>query len=241
MLSKTIKNLRLISFEKTSSMIKILVVDDDSDIIEILRYNLSLAGYQVKTASNGKEAVKKAKLFLPEIILLDIMMPEMDGIEACTQIKSLPSLKKTMIIFLSARSEDFTQIAAFDAGGDDYISKPVKPKILLRKIRSVVKRIHLSVNENTRIELGNIVIDRNEYLVKIDNNNIKLPRKEFELFFLLASKPRKVFTRDEIMSKVWGINVVVGDRTIDVHIRKLREKIGDLRFKTVKGVGYKFV
>ena len=224
-----------------SSMIKILVVDDDPDIIEILRYNLSLAGYQVKTASNGKEAVKKAKLFLPEIILLDIMMPEMDGIEACTQIKSLPSLKKTMIIFLSARSEDFTQIAAFDAGGDDYISKPVKPKILLSKIRSVVKRIHSSVNENTRIDLGNIVIDRNEYLVKIDNNNIKLPRKEFELFFLLASKPRKVFTRDEIMTKVWGINVVVGDRTIDVHIRKLREKIGDLRFKTVKGVGYKFV
>jgi len=222
-------------------MIKILVVDDDPDIIEILRYNLSLAGYQVKTAFNGKEALKKAKLFLPEIILLDIMMPEMDGIEACTQIKSLPSLKKTMIIFLSARSEDFTQIAAFDAGGDDYISKPVKPKILLRKIRSVVKRIHSSVNENTRIELGNIVIDRNEYLVKIDNNNIKLPRKEFELFFLLASKPRKVFTRDEIMTKVWGINVVVGDRTIDVHIRKLREKIGDLRFKTVKGVGYKFV
>ena len=222
-------------------MIKILVVDDDPDIIEILRYNLSLAGYQVKTAFNGKEAVKKAKLFLPEIILLDIMMPEMDGIEACTQIKSLPSLNKTMIIFLSARSEDFTQIAAFDAGGDDYISKPVKPKILLRKIRSVVKRIHSSVNENTRIELDNIVIDRNEYLVKIDNNNIKLPRKEFELFFLLASKPKKVFTRDEIMSKVWGINVVVGDRTIDVHIRKLREKIGDLRFKTVKGVGYKFV
>ena len=224
-----------------SSMIKILVVDDDPDIIEILRYNLSLAGYKVKSAFNGKEAVKKAKLFLPEIILLDIMMPEMDGIEACTQIKSLPSLKKTMIIFLSARSEDFTQIAAFDAGGDDYISKPVKPKILLSKIRSVVKRIHSSVNDNSRIELGNIVIDRNEYLVKIDNNNIKLPRKEFELFFLLASKPRKVFTRDEIMSKVWGINVVVGDRTIDVHIRKLREKIGDLRFKTVKGVGYKFV
>ena len=222
-------------------MIKILVVDDDPDIIEILRYNLSLAGYQVKSAFNGKEAVKKAKLFLPEIILLDIMMPEMDGIEACTQIKLLPSLKKTIIIFLSARSEDFTQIAAFDAGGDDYITKPVKPKILLRKIRSVVKRIHSSVNENTRIELGNIVIDRNEYLVKIDNNNIKLPRKEFELFFLLASKPRKVFTRDEIMTKVWGINVVVGDRTIDVHIRKLREKIGDLRFKTVKGVGYKFV
>ena len=224
-----------------SSIIKILVVDDDPDIIEILRYNLSLAGYQVKTASNGKEAVKKAKLFLPEIILLDIMMPEMDGIEACNQIKLLPSLKKTMIIFLSARSEDFTQIAAFDAGGDDYITKPVKPKILLRKIQSVVKRLHSIIDENTKIELGNIIIDRNEYLVKIDNNNINLPRKEFELFFLLASKSGKVFTRDEIMNKVWGTNVIVGDRTIDVHIRKLREKIGDLHFKTVKGVGYKFV
>ena len=210
-----------------SSIVKVLVVDDDPDIIEILRYNLSLAGYQVKTASNGKEAIKKAKLFLPEIILLDIMMPEMDGIEACTQIKLLPSLKKTMIIFLSARSEDFTQIAAFDAGGDDYITKPVKPKILLRKIQSVVKRLHTIIDENTKIELGNIIIDRNEYLVKMDNNNINLPRKEF--------------TREEIMNKVWGTNVVVGDRTIDVHIRKLREKIGDLRFKTVKGVGYKFV
>ena len=223
------------------SIPKILVVDDDPDIVEILRYNLSLNGYEVKTAVNGKQAIKKAKLFSPEIILLDIMMPEMDGIEACSQIKLIPSLKETVIIFLSARSEDFTQIAAFDAGGDDYISKPVKPKILLKKIESIIKRMRLSINENTRIELGNIIIDRNEYLVKIDNNNINLPRKEFELFFLLASRSGKVFTRDEIMNKVWGANVVVGDRTIDVHIRKLREKIGDLYFKTIKGVGYKFV
>ena len=223
------------------SIPKILVVDDDPDIVEILRYNLSLNGYEVKTAVNGKQAIKKAKLFSPEIILLDIMMPEMDGIEACSQIKLIPSLKETVIIFLSARSEDFTQIAAFDAGGDDYISKPVKPKILLKKIESIIKRMRLSINENTRIELGNIIIDRNEYLVKIDNNNINLPRKEFELFFLLASRSGKVFTRDEIMNKVWGTNVIVGDRTIDVHIRKLREKIGDLYFKTIKGVGYKFV
>ena len=223
------------------SIPKILVVDDDPDIVEILRYNLSLNGYEVKTAVNGKQAIKKAKLFSPEIILLDIMMPEMDGIEACSQIKLIPSLKETVIIFLSARSEDFTQIAAFDAGGDDYISKPVKPKILLKKIESIIKRMRLSINENTRIELGNIIIDRNEYLVKMDNNNINLPRKEFELFFLLASRSGKVFTRDEIMNKVWGANVVVGDRTIDVHIRKLREKIGDLYFKTIKGVGYKFV
>ena len=223
------------------SIPKILVVDDDPDIVEILRYNLSLNGYEVKTAVNGKQAIKKAKLFSPEIILLDIMMPEMDGIEACSQIKLIPSLKETVIIFLSARSEDFTQIAAFDAGGDDYISKPVKPKILLKKIESIIKRMRLSINENTRIELGNIIIDRSEYLVKLDNNIIILPRKEFELFFLLASRSGKVFTRDEIMNKVWGANVVVGDRTIDVHIRKLREKIGDLYFKTIKGVGYKFV
>ena len=223
------------------SIPKILVVDDDPDIVEILRYNLSLNGYEVKTAVNGKQAIKKAKLFSPEIILLDIMMPEMDGIEACSQIKLIPSLKETVIIFLSARSEDFTQIAAFDAGGDDYISKPVKPKILLKKIESIIKRMRLSINENTRIELGNIIIDRSEYLVKLDNNIIILPRKEFELFFLLSFRSGKVFTRDEIMNKVWGTNVIVGDRTIDVHIRKLREKIGDLYFKTIKGVGYKFV
>lgn len=219
---------------------KILVVDDDPDIVEILRYNLSLAGYEVKSAANGKEAIKKAKLFIPQIILLDIMMPEMDGIEACSQIKGIPSLDNTMIIFLSARSEDFTQIAAFDAGGDDYISKPVKPKILLKKIASILKRINYGKNKTLKLEMDNLVIDRNEYKIVKDKQDLTLPRKQFELLFLLASKPGKVFTRDEIMNSVWGSQVIVGDRTIDVHIRKLREKIGDSYFKTIKGVGYKF-
>ena len=223
-----------------SQISKILVVDDDPDIVEILRYNLSLGGYNVKSAINGKEAIKKAKIFIPEIILLDVMMPEMDGIETCTILKEIPSLSNTRIIFLSARNEDYTQLSAFDAGADDYISKPVKPKILLKKIASIFKRINKSKNNKQSIDLGEIKIDRNSYLVLKNKNQISLPRKEFELLFLLASKPGKVFTRDEIMSKVWGSEVIVGDRTIDVHIRKLREKIGDLYFKTVKGVGYKF-
>lgn len=223
-----------------SQISKILVVDDDPDIVEILRYNLSLGGYNVKSAINGKEAIKKAKIFIPEIILLDVMMPEMDGIETCTILKEIPSLSNTRIIFLSARNEDYTQLSAFDAGADDYISKPVKPKILLKKIASIFKRINKSKNNKQSIDLGEIKIDRNSYLVLKNKNEISLPRKEFELLFLLASKPGKVFTRDEIMSKVWGSEVIVGDRTIDVHIRKLREKIGDLYFKTVKGVGYKF-
>ena len=223
-----------------SQIPKILVVDDDPDIVEILRYNLSLAGYNVKAASNGKEAIKKAKIFIPEIILLDVMMPEMDGIEACSLIREIPSLNNTHIIFLSARNEDYTQISAFDAGGDDYISKPVKPKILLKKISSIFKRIQKKENKSQLIDLGEIKIDRNKYLVFINKNEIQLPKKEFELFFLLASKPGDVFSRDQIMNKVWGSDIIVGDRTIDVHIRKLREKIGDLYFKTVKGVGYKF-
>ena len=220
---------------------KILVVDDDQDIVEILRYNLSLNGYDVKSAVNGIEAIKKAKLFIPDIILLDVMMPVMDGIEACSKIKIIPSLTDTIIIFLSARSEEFTQITAFDAGGDDYISKPVKPKILLKKIESILKRLKSDENENLIIELDNITINREEYKVVKDGKDIILPKKEFELFFLLALKPGKVFTRCEIMNKVWGSNVIVGDRTIDVHIRKLREKIGDSYFKTIKGIGYKFI
>ena len=223
-----------------SKIPKILIVDDDPDIIEILRYNLSLAGYEVKAASNGKEAIKKAKIFIPEIILLDVMMPEMDGIEACRLIREIPSLNNTRIIFLSARNEDYTQISAFDAGADDYISKPVKPKILLKKISSIFKRVHKKENKSQLIDLGEIKIDRAKYLVFINKNEIQLPKKEFELFFLLASKPGDVFSRDQIMNKVWGSDIIVGDRTIDVHIRKLREKIGDLYFKTVKGVGYKF-
>ena len=220
---------------------KILVVDDDQDIVEILRYNLSLNGYDVKSAVNGKEAIKKAKLFIPDIILLDVMMPVMDGIEACSKIKIIPSLTNTIIIFLSARSEEFTQITAFDAGGDDYISKPVKPKILLKKIESILKRLKSDKNKNLIIELDNITINKEEYKVVKDGKDIILPKKEFELFFLLALKPAKVFTREEIMNKVWGSNIIVGDRTIDVHIRKLREKIGVSYFKTIKGVGYKFI
>ena len=223
-----------------NSIPKILIVDDDSDILEILRYNLCLAGYNVKIAINGKEAIKKAKLFIPDIILLDIMMPEMDGIKACTQIKTIPKLSDTIIVFLSARSEDFTQIAAFDAGGDDYITKPVRPKILLKKIESILKRLKSVNNDKSTIELKNIIINRVEYKVVKDGVDIVLPRKEFELFYLLASKPGNVFTRFDIMNKVWGSNVIVGDRTIDVHIRKLREKVGNSYFKTIKGVGYKF-
>ena len=219
----------------------ILIVDDDPDIVEILRYNLSMAGYQVKSASNGKECVKKAKLFLPEIILLDVMMPVMGGIEACSILKEIPSLNNTRVIFLSARSEDYTQLSAFDAGADDYISKPVKPKILLKKIASIIKRINLNEDNQHILIFEDFVIDRNKFLIIKNKIEINLPRKEFELLFLLASKPGSVFTRDDIMNKVWGSEVIVGDRTIDVHIRKLREKIGDLYFKTVKGVGYKFV
>ena len=219
---------------------KILVVDDDPDIIEILTYNLSNEGYNVKSASNGIEALKKAKKFIPDIILLDVMMPEMDGIETCSNLREIESLSKSMIIFLSARGEDFTQIAAFDAGADDYINKPVKPKILLKKISSISRRILSENNITSNIIFGSLVIDRESYSVTLEKDEIALPRKEFELLYLLASKPGKVLTRDEIMFKVWGTQVVVGDRTIDVHVRKLREKIGEKYIKTIKGVGYKF-
>ena len=223
-----------------SSPLKILVVDDDLDIIEILKYNLNKSGYLVKSAKNGIEAIKKAKKFIPNIILMDVMMPEMSGIEACSEIKQIDELSETMIIFLSARSEDYTQISAYDAGADDYISKPIKPKILLKKISNIVKKIKSNKNLPIFLDLGSIKINREEYLVIQNKNELILPRKEFELLFLLASKPEKVFTRDEIMNKVWGTQIVVGDRTIDVHVRKLREKIGEKHIKTLKGVGYKF-
>ena len=219
---------------------KILVVDDDPDIIEILTYNLSNEGYNVKSASNGIEALKKAKKFIPDIILLDVMMPVMDGIETCSNLREIESLSKSRIIFLSARSEDFTLIAAFDAGADDYINKPVKPKILLKKISSISRRMMSYNNNASKIIFGSLLIDRDSYTVTNNKEEITLPRKEFELLFLLASRPGKVLNRDEIMLKVWGTQVVVGDRTIDVHIRKLREKIGEKYIKTIKGVGYKF-
>ncbi len=219
---------------------KVLIVDDDPEIIEILNYNLVNSGFITKSASNGLEAIKKAKKFVPDIILLDVMMPQMDGIEACIEIREIEKLSNTRIIFLSARGEDFTQIAAFDAGADDYISKPVKPKILLKKISSIAKRLDRNKNKIGILDLGEIIIDRESYLVTINKDEKNLPRKEFELLYLLATKPGKLFTREEIMLKVWGTEIFVGDRTIDVHIRKLRKKIGEKYIKTTKGVGYKF-
>ena len=219
---------------------KILVVDDDPEIVEILKYNLSNSGFEVKVAFNGVQAVKKSKKFLPDIVLLDVMMPEMNGIEACKEIRNIDSLKKIQIIFLSARGEDYTQIAAFEAGADDYISKPIKPKILIKKITNIAKRLDSTENGGATLEVADIKINREEYVVRKNKTEIILPRKEFELLFLLASKPGKVFSRDEIMNKVWGSQVVVGDRTIDVHVRKLREKLGNNYIKTTKGVGYKF-
>ena len=220
--------------------LKILVVDDDLDIIEILKYNLNNSGYFVKSANNGIKAIKKAKKFLPDIILMDVMMPEMSGIEACSEIRKIDQLNNTIIIFLSARSEDYTQISAYDAGADDYISKPVKPKILIKKISNIAKKIKSQNTHSKILDFGSLKINREKYLVVNNKNEILLPRKEFELLFLLGSKPEKVFTREEIMNKVWGSLDVVGDRTIDVHIRKLREKIGEKHIKTIKGVGYKF-
>ena len=220
--------------------LKILVVDDDKDIVEILKYNLKNSGYSVKSANNGIEAIKKAKRFLPDLILMDVMMPEMSGIEACSEIKEINELSNTIIIFLSARSEDYTQISAYDAGADDYISKPIKPKVLLKKISNIANKINSEKNLSQILNLGNIIINKEEYVVYKDKNEIILPRKAFELLFLLASKPERVFKREEIMNHVWGTQVVVGDRTIDVHIRKLREKIGEKHIRTIKGVGYKF-
>jgi two-component system alkaline phosphatase synthesis response regulator PhoP len=219
--------------------IKILLVDDEQDILEIVGYNLSLEGYQVITASNGKDAIIKAKKELPHLIILDVMMPDMDGIEACENIRKFPELENTIITFLTARSEDYSQVAGFDAGADDYIAKPIKPKVLISKVKGLLRRLKESETENTTLSVGDIEISREEYKIVRNNQEIILPRKEFELFYLLATKPGKVFTREEILEKVWGNEVVVGGRTIDVHIRKLREKIGDDFFKTIKGVGYK--
>jgi len=221
------------------SDIKILLVDDEPDILEIVGYNLRNEGYQVFTAANGIEAVKSAKKNIPQLILLDIMMPEMDGIEACEKIRKIKTLDNVIISFLTARGEDYSQVAGFDAGADDYITKPIKPKVLVSKIKSLLRR--LKSETETSFTIGDIVIDRDAYVVFKADKKISLPRKEFELFSLLTSRPGKVFKREIILDTVWGNEVVVGGRTIDVHIRKLREKIGDHHFKTVKGVGYKFV
>lgn len=222
--------------------IKILLVDDEADILEIVGYNLSSEGYQVITATNGVEAIEKATKHKPHLIVLDVMMPEMDGIEACEKLREIPSLSSTVITFLTARGEDYSQVAGFDAGADDYITKPIKPKVLVSKVKALLRRIKEDDNPSDTItKIGDLIINREEYKISYKGKDLILPRKEFELLSLLATKPGKVFKREEILDKVWGNEVVVGGRTIDVHIRKLREKIGDKSFKTVKGVGYKFV
>ena len=221
------------------SDVKILLVDDDPDILEILTYNLNKEGYQVVTAENGVKAVKKARKEKPDLIILDVMMPEMDGIQACEQIRSTPELNHVLIAFLTARGEDYSQMAGFEAGADDYITKPIKPKLFMGKIASLLRRLGTK-EENLRVVIGSLILDQEAYKVIQDDAEHALPRKEFELLSLLMSKPGKVFKREEILDKVWGNDVVVGGRTIDVHIRKLREKIGNNRVKTIKGVGYKF-
>lgn len=222
--------------------VRVLLVDDEQDILEIVSYNLSLEGYQVFTAKNGIEAVSKAKKKQPHLVILDVMMPEMDGIEACEIMRNTPGLENTIITFLTARGEDYSQLAGFDAGADDYIQKPIKPKVLVSKVKALLRRSKEQQADDLDIHtVGNLVINREEYKVVNNGQEMVLPRKEFELLALLTSKPDKVFKREVILEKVWGNEVVVGGRTIDVHIRKLREKIGDDHFKTVKGVGYKFV
>ena len=221
--------------------IKILLVDDEPDILEIVGYNLTSEGFKIFTAENGVKAVKIAKKEKPHLIILDVMMPEMDGIEACEQIRLIPELKDVIITFLTARGEDYSQLAGFDAGADDYITKPIKPKVLVSKVKALLRRYKEDEIQENIVTIGNLTIDREAYKILLGDKEIVLPRKEFELLSLLTSKPEKVFKRDEILDKVWGNEVIVGGRTIDVHIRKLREKIGDNSFKTVKGVGYKFV
>ena len=222
--------------------IKILLVDDEPDILEIVGFNLSSEGYQVITGKNGVEAVEKAKKHKPHLIILDVMMPKMDGIEACERIREQSDLSETIITFLTARSEDYSQVAGFDAGADDYIAKPIKPKVLVSKVKALLRRLKSSENTTDAIvKIGDLVIYKEEYKITVKGKEITLPRKEFELLSLLTTKPGKVYKREEILDNVWGNDVVVGGRTIDVHIRKLREKIGDESFKTVKGVGYKFV
>lgn len=227
-----------------NSFYKILLVDDEPDILEFLSYNLVKYGYNVFTAQNGKEAIDAAKKHNPHLIILDVMMPDMDGIEACSSIREIPELENVIIAFLTARGEDYSQIAGFEAGGDDYITKPIKPKVFVSRVKALLKRsIYVGENEETGksiLEYKDITIDKEKYLVTHSDKTITLPKKEFNLLVLLASQPSKVFTRDDIYEKVWGDDIVVGDRTIDVHIRKLREKLGKGYIKTIKGVGYKF-
>ncbi|MEN8227608.1 MAG: response regulator transcription factor [Bacteroidota bacterium] len=225
---------------------RILLVDDEKDVLEFLSYNLRNEGFKIFTSSNGREAVRISAEIRPHLVLMDVMMPDMDGIQACEEIRANGELADTLVAFLTARGEDYSQIAGFEAGGDDYITKPIKPKVLVSRIKALLKRRSVKIKDSdtrseNKIVSGDLVIDKERYLVIKKGKDISLPRKEFKLLSLLISKPEKVFTRDEIFDRVWGENIVVGDRTIDVHIRKLREKLGDNTIKTVKGIGYKYV
>jgi two-component system alkaline phosphatase synthesis response regulator PhoP len=227
----------------SSSKQKILIVDDEKDILDLIAFNLNREGYQVSTAQNGEEAINVAKQVNPDLIILDVMMPKMDGIEACRIMRAMPEFKSTFMVFLTARSEEYSEIAGFHVGADDYIAKPIKPRALMSRINAILRRNASEESDaavQDKIEIADLVIDRDSFLVYKGEQKIVLAKKEFELLYLLASKPGKVFKRDEILDKVWGNEVVVGGRTIDVHIRKLREKIGEDLFKTIKGVGYKF-
>jgi len=220
---------------------KILIVDDEPDILEFLQYNLKKEGYKVITAPDGSEAIKIAEREKPDLIILDIMMPEMDGIETCRQLRLHKDFADTPIAFLTARDEDFSQIAALDVGGDDYVTKPIKPRVLVSRIQALLRRVdRFNEADTDEIRLQDLVIDKNKVLVFKQDVAIELPKKEFEILWLLASKPGRVFTREEIFDKIWGSDVIVGNRTIDVHIRKLRERLGEEYIKTVKGIGYKF-
>jgi two-component system alkaline phosphatase synthesis response regulator PhoP len=221
--------------------IKILLVDDEPDVIEIIRYNLDQEGYKIYTASDGEEALEKAKKNIPHLIIMDVMMPNIDGIEACEQLRNDVSFNETIIMFLTARGEDYSHVAALEAGADDYVTKPIKPKIIVSKVKALLRRLKNEEPTQEKIQIGKLIIERDKYEVTHMGKSFSMPRKEFELLYLLASKPDKVIKREKIMEIVWGSEVVVGDRTIDVHIIKLREKIGDKYFKTVKGVGYKFI
>ena len=219
---------------------KILVVDDDPDIVELLKYNLSSEGYKIKSASNGLQAVALAKEFMPDLTILDIMMPKMDGVETCRQIRTIPELKNKFIIFLTARSEEYSEIAAFEIGADDYITKPIKPRAMISRINALFRRDLKKNLRNSIISTRNLEIERSSYTVKINSKKISFPKKEFELLFFLAQNPNQVFSRDDLLKNIWGSDVYVLARTVDVHIRKVREKIGDGFIITIKGVGYKF-
>jgi len=221
---------------------RILLVDDEPDILEFLGYNLRKEGFEVHTGSNGREGLAKAALIKPHLAILDVMMPEMDGIETCREIRQIPDLKNMIVVFLTARGEDYSQIAGFDAGADDYVTKPVKPRVLISRIKALLRRYRedQAAESGKVIELDEFSIDREKYIVIKDGVEMHLPRKEFELLNLLVSKPNQVFTREEILSGIWGDDVIVGDRTIDVHVRKIREKLGTPNIRTIKGVGYKY-